>query len=594
MNIQKKFLIVMSTTLSAAILATSSFNIYQHIYNIRHAAQENAIATIEMAVMSLNKMFGLPQELEDLSGEFLLGQAIFFDEINQLVKSGSVSKNQFEGILSRISTKTALEFLIANPSGKVITSIPAKNYIGFQFDPDPRKQPQAHEFMLLLASQAGNIVQNIQVSSLSSQLMKYIATKTKDNHLNIIGYQGNRILKFMNIYSLESMAAQFKESKDIDAVWILNPGYKTSIFVQDDNKNLKHTETLPEYLLDLATESVNTREILTLTQGVHLYAACPFYDTMGNMAGTLLTAKNIAYINKDLFYQIALTIFIALLSIIHGIWGGHVFFRRLSREIEEISHETETITALELHASVAHKSDIQDIRSLQELVQTMKQKIEFLSAYVSKSLISRLFASAPILKISAENRPITLLHISLTNLSEWVHTSPPEHVVEQLSVMVDACTTIVDAQNGTTDKISGDTFIAMWGAPHMDAQQSYNACRTALLCNRTLQNLNQMWAEQGKLPLEWRISVHTGDAVVGNVGSIEHMHYTALGRAVTVASHLRLISASYAEHITISHAVYLAVRNDFTTRSLGVLAIPDHGEMGIYELISLPNDKLVG
>jgi adenylate cyclase len=90
--------------------------------------------------------------------------------------------------------------------------------------------------------------------------------------------------------------------------------------------------------------------------------------------------------------------------------------------------------------------------------------------------------------------------------------------------------------------------------------------------------------------LRFRVGVHTGPAVVGNIGTENLMNYTAIGDAVNVAK--RLQESARPGQIVISEATYAAIplplRERLTVRPLGFIALKGRAaEVPAYELLNV-------
>jgi class 3 adenylate cyclase len=93
---------------------------------------------------------------------------------------------------------------------------------------------------------------------------------------------------------------------------------------------------------------------------------------------------------------------------------------------------------------------------------------------------------------------------------------------------------ILDA-GGTLDKYIGDCVMALFGAPVPAADDVQRAVEAAINMQREAARLNNQ--------IRIGVGIHTGGAVVGNIGSAQRMQYTAIGDTVNVAARLVHIAA---------------------------------------------------
>ena len=112
----------------------------------------------------------------------------------------------------------------------------------------------------------------------------------------------------------------------------------------------------------------------------------------------------------------------------------------------------------------------------------------------------------------------------------------------------DYYTEIVDelmAEDGTLDKFTGDGIMAFWGAPQEQANHALRAVRAAVRMQSRLPGLRMRWRQEERTfahraeQFRTGIGIHTGEVVVGNIGSPKRMEYTAIGDTVNVTARIQ-------------------------------------------------------
>ena len=168
---------------------------------------------------------------------------------------------------------------------------------------------------------------------------------------------------------------------------------------------------------------------------------------------------------------------------------------------------------------------------------------------------------------------ITIFFSDIEKFSAVSEKLPAEYLISHLSEYFDELTSNIMEHNGTIDKYIGDSIMAIWGAPNPDEDQVVNACEAALDCQKILKDLKQKWVKLGKPHLPTRIGLHTGAAIVGNVGSQDRMNFTAIGDSVDIASCLEGTNKLYGTWILASEAVESRARDKILFRVVDRVAV---------------------
>ena len=174
--------------------------------------------------------------------------------------------------------------------------------------------------------------------------------------------------------------------------------------------------------------------------------------------------------------------------------------------------------------------------------------------YVSADLVDQIVANPGLLKLGGERREITVLFCDLADFTSLCEKLSPEGVADVINLYSNEMTRVVMAHGGTVDKFIGDSVMAFWGAPLDDAEHALHATQAATAMQQALDRLQPRFGALGTDRLVLRVGVHSGPAIVGNMGSDLRFEYTALGDTVNLASRLEAANKVYGTRILLSGA----------------------------------------
>jgi adenylate cyclase len=195
------------------------------------------------------------------------------------------------------------------------------------------------------------------------------------------------------------------------------------------------------------------------------------------------------------------------------------------------------------------------------------------SFYMSEKVIAHLMSHPELLNLGGERRHVTLFFSDLAGFTTISERLSAEKVVGLLNDYLSSMTDIILDEEGTVDKFEGDAIMAFWGAPLPQEDQALRACRAALRQQAALADLNRHFEELGLPPLAMRIGLHTGEAVVGNLGSEKRFDYTVIGDTVNLASRLEGVNKFYDTNILASETTMAACGDDVLFREVDRVAV---------------------
>ena len=207
-----------------------------------------------------------------------------------------------------------------------------------------------------------------------------------------------------------------------------------------------------------------------------------------------------------------------------------------------------------------------------------------LSRYMPTPVADRLIRAPEVPRLGGERQEVTLLFADLRGFSSFAVQAAPEDLLRILNHYLTVATEAILEHNGTVDKFLGDGVMAIFNAPLRDPSHVLHAVRAAMAIQRNVAAIER----PGGLsePLRFGVGIHTGEAVVGNIGAAQLMSYTAVGDAVNVAK--RLEENAGPGQIIVSEQVIQYLNDQLVTRDLEPVLIKGVKDpLPLFEVISL-------
>lgn len=163
-----------------------------------------------------------------------------------------------------------------------------------------------------------------------------------------------------------------------------------------------------------------------------------------------------------------------------------------------------------------------------------------------------------------ERREISIFFCDLSGFTTISENLDAATLVEVLNMYLEETVNLIFLNRGYVDKFIGDAVMALWGAPAIEGE---NHAVLALESAMQFQDAFAKFRERAKSvvgesanQLSARVGVHSGTAIVGNIGANNRYNYTAIGDPVNLASRLEGLGKQYDAYLLISEEMLIAAQ----------------------------------
>ncbi len=191
-----------------------------------------------------------------------------------------------------------------------------------------------------------------------------------------------------------------------------------------------------------------------------------------------------------------------------------------------------------------------------------------LERYVPSQVVQAILKSQGEISLAPTRQAITILFSDIRGFTTQCEALPAETIVNYLNEYFTHMVAEIFDHQGTVNKFVGDMIVALFGAPFALAESEKCAIAAAIAMQKRIQVIPTHWIREH---FHTGIGISSGKVIVGNIGSPQHMDYTAIGDEVNTAS--RLQSLAKGGQILVSRNVYELTRHDFQFREMGAMTM---------------------
>lgn len=206
--------------------------------------------------------------------------------------------------------------------------------------------------------------------------------------------------------------------------------------------------------------------------------------------------------------------------------------------------------------------------------------------YLSEDVARSVLSQDQKIDLGGEEVVVTVLFCDLKNYTTISERLSPLQMVSMLNEYLGVMNSIIDQHKGCVIEFLGDGILAVFGAPQAYSDHAEKAARCALAMREGLESLNRQWQSDGLAQrweevvegnIEFRIGLHTGLVVAGNLGSKTRMKYAVIGDTVNVAARLEQLNKNFDSTVLMSDEVKSRLPNELASRATRQGEVPVKG-----------------
>lgn len=238
-------------------------------------------------------------------------------------------------------------------------------------------------------------------------------------------------------------------------------------------------------------------------------------------------------------------------SFLHGDKGERIALIVVLSDISELVELRDAVLAMERIKGLNHQLELRN-RLLSETF----------GRFLSDDIVRELLDTPDGLALGGKKRRLTILMSDLRGFTAMSEQMEPQALLSMLNHYLGEMTQLIQSHSGTIIEFIGDGIFAIFGAPTPSDHHAADAVAAAIEMEARMGAVNAWNAERGYPKLNMGIGIHTGEVIVGNIGSEKRTKYGVVGSNVNLAG--RIESYTVGGQILISPDTRAAIEAPLT------------------------------
>ena len=191
-----------------------------------------------------------------------------------------------------------------------------------------------------------------------------------------------------------------------------------------------------------------------------------------------------------------------------------------------------------------------------------------------------------VIALTGERQLVTILFTDIRGFTSFCESRDPAVVVELLNEYLRTMVSIIVKNGGHVNKFIGDGILAVFADTDPGATPGDHSLRTTRCAAEMVETIVGDFRTGA--------GFHTGEVIIGNVGSSDKMEYTVLGDTVNVAARLESLNKDQRTRLLMSTEAREMLGGQIDTIYLGSVPVKGKSEkMRLYTVTSLLDDERI-
>ncbi|GEM_PF-211071 len=153
--------------------------------------------------------------------------------------------------------------------------------------------------------------------------------------------------------------------------------------------------------------------------------------------------------------------------------------------------------------------------------------------YVDKNFVEQLMSKPEGMNLGGQNRVVTILMADIRRFTEMAEKLPPQQVTRILNRYFSRVIPVIEKYDGIIVDFVGDSVLAFFNGLEKEvSERAYDAAKCAAEILAAVEETSEENLKLGLPDFTVGLGIHTGEVVVGNIGSETRAKYGIVGSAV--------------------------------------------------------------